>query len=119
MRITGDATINGNKITLHSSTTLVDAFTPIKGHTEIDCGGGSLSLRVRNFTGKLKVMNSVGGMIFVDLISGRVELDETVDRAQVVVRGLGACENSTTNSVVDTEGLVSLESLYDERSPDN
>ena len=115
-RLKGTITLGGNE-----TASLYNCSSAIPGIlvSIIDCGDSGQALNIKNYAGSLKIINKHGtDNITIDMSSGYVELDSTVDNGNIKVRGVGQiADNSTGSAVVDTCGLVEgskLGSIYNE-----
>ena len=89
---------------------VVGTGTPI-----VDMGGSGQDLGIRNYNGGLEVKNLTGtNKVNIDLNSGRIILDSTITAGNIVVRGIGELEDSSTGTAtVDTDGLIGRDLVND------
>lgn len=72
----------------------------------IDCGGEGQILELHNYAGDVGLFNKTGPEpVRIDLSSGSVTLDSTVEGGRVTVRGVGRLYNHGY-CMVDARGLV-------------
>jgi hypothetical protein len=83
---------------------ILDCWSNIAGsgalqYPEIDMGGSSNSLVLRNFSGGIGLKNySGGGAVSADMASGRVVVESTVTAGDLTIRGIADVEDNSTGT---------------------
>jgi hypothetical protein len=76
----------------------------------IDMNYGVTNLVFRNFTGTMTVKkNSSDNFIYINLVSGKIILDETVTGGEFVITGVGTIQDDSTGASVNVDGLINSE----------
>lgn len=89
------------------------------GKPEIDCGGSGSGLNMKHYSGDIKITNKTGAeYVEIDILSGSVELTNTVTDGTIVVKGNGALiDNSGFGATVISTDLIQpfmLRDIHDE-----
>lgn len=87
-------TLGGTKLT-----NVINCWSGVASPTApvINMGGTGQELAVQSFTGSLKITNKTGlDDVAIDMRSGEVELENTVDGGTVILRGVGKWSNEGT-----------------------
>ncbi len=113
----GTIILNGNK-----SAIINDCYTIDQDNVPvIDMGGSGQDLVMLNYSGLVSVknMDSTSEEIAVGIDAGVVTLENTITAGTIIVSGVGQLvDNSTGSATVDSDGLISKETIsaavYDE-----
>lgn len=114
--LAGTIVLNGSEPTQFIK--CVDAL-PGAGVPVIDLGGSGRDLGVWGYHGGLKLINKTGeDKVSVNMDSGRLILDSSIENGQILVKGTGLCrpgieDNHSGTAVVDTDGLVNPAAVAD------
>lgn len=78
----------------------------------IDLGGIGQDLAIRNYNGGIILINKTGtDKVSIDLNSGNLVLADTITKGEIIVRGIGTFEDNSVGTTVNTDGLVSKETI--------
>lgn len=111
----GEITLAGNE-----TIRFVDCYDGTAGMDDIpiiDMGGTGRDLVVAEYSGELKIknQNGVNDNINIDLVSGAVILDSTVNGGRFFIRGVGTLEdNSTSTTLLERFALINNDAIADE-----
>lgn len=83
------------------------------GTPTIDLGGSGQELSLRNYNGGIKLKNKSGSeKVSIDLNSGQVVLEDSIENGEIIIRGIGKLtDNSKAGATVDATHLLGKESI--------
>jgi len=86
---------------------------PGLGTPIINCNGDGQDIGVWDYYGGLVLQNKTGDdSISINMATGRLVIESTVTNGTILVKGVGLCDdNSTGTADVNTDGLISTESV--------
>ena len=90
---------------------ILDCYSGFAGNANtatIDMGGAGQPLVLRNYSGGITLKNKTGvDSVSIDIVSGQIILEPTVNNGDIVCRGVGRLlDRSTGTVIVDHTGLI-------------
>lgn len=85
--------------------TIIDSYSNIPGPLTpiLDFGNSTGELQLRNYTGGVTLRNMTqGNNVSIDLVSGKIKLENTVTNGTIVARGVGNLVEESTGNYIPT-----------------
>ena len=87
--------------------------TPGAAMPVLDMGGSHANILVRNYSGDIEFQNCTQATNYaeMDFVSGHLTLDSSVTAGTFVLRGVATLINNSTGTTVDTDGMISKQTI--------
>lgn len=93
----GTITLAGSGVAMFNRCSGVDATNPGVGIPTVDFGGTGQALAMKGYDGEVRFTNKSGtDAVSIDLASGAITLEDSVNAGEIVMRGVGTWVNRET-----------------------